>query len=243
LVDTSSENPQVALKDRSLGKRIARGSLHNEVVSVLRDMIIQDELPPGTRIPEAALCEMLGISRTPLREAIHVLASEGLVTPLPRRGAVVATPTLEEIQGLLLAISAIESACAPLACQNFSQAEIAKIRSLHERLTQYEKRGNRKKYYETNLAIHEAIVAGTRNSFLIELHRSLSLRILRVRFFIDIPKSSWNRALGEHDRIVEFVESRQGDELGKLLLHHFEGAWRDCEAALSELGEADNGAG
>lgn len=231
MVDTTLDSSRSSGR-RSLGRRIARGSLHDEVVSVLRDMIIQDELKPGTRIPEARLCEMLGISRTPLREAIRVLASEGLVTPLPRRGAVVATPTAEETEGLLLAIGALEAVSAPLACANFTAEEIAGIRALHERLKQYSARGNRKKYYETNLAIHESIVAGARNSFLSELHSSLSLRILRVRFFIDMPEASWARALGEHEKILEYVEARQGDRLAQLLLKHFKGAWNDCEATL-----------
>lgn len=223
-----------AVGDRLLDKRIHRGSLHSEVVSVVRDMIIQDELPPGSRIPEAKLCEMLGISRTPLREALHVLASEGLVTPLPRRGAVVATPTLDETKGLLLAIGAIESACAPIACANFTEDEIKHIRGLHERLLQYEKRDNRKKYYETNLAIHEAIVAAARNNFILDLHRSLSLRILRVRFFIQLPKTAWGRALSEHMKLLELVENRRGEELADLLLDHFKGAWHDYETSIPE---------
>src|ERR1700704_141461 len=112
-------------------KQIVRGNLHDEVVTILRDMIIQDELPPGTRIPESQLCAQLGISRTPLREAIRVLASEGLVKPLPRRGTIVATPNPAEIQGLFFAIGAIESACALLACENFTAADVDDILKLH----------------------------------------------------------------------------------------------------------------
>ena len=235
----SSEMSRFPASSRSLSKKITRRSLHDEVVSVLRDMIIQDELSPGSRILEAQLCAMLGISRTPLREAIRVLASEGLVTSLPRRGAVVATPTSEEIQGLLLAIGAIEAACVPLATQNFTDDEIAKIQAIHERLRQYNARGNRKKYYETNLAIHESIVSATRNKFLSELHRSLSLRILRVRFFIEIPKSSWDRAFGEHEKILEYVETRQGEKLAQLLIEHFKGTWRDCEGTLAQFATPD----
>jgi DNA-binding GntR family transcriptional regulator len=111
------ESTQVDAAVPSLNRKlINRGTLHDEVVAVLRDMIIQDELQPGRRIPEKALCEQLGISRTPLREALRVLASEGLVTPLPRRGAVVAEPSADEIQGLFYAIGAMESVCAELAC-------------------------------------------------------------------------------------------------------------------------------
>src|ERR1700732_1964752 len=107
--------PRRVVAETAGRKQIVRGNLHDEVAAVLRDMIIQDELPPGTRIPEGDLCTQLGISRTPLREALRVLASEGLVRPLPRRGAIVATPSVDEIQGLFFAIGSIESVCVLLA--------------------------------------------------------------------------------------------------------------------------------
>ena len=232
MAEPASDNYRLPASARAFRKRISRGNLHDEVVEVLRDMIIQDELSPGMRIPEAELCALLGISRTPLREAIRVLASEGLVTPLPRRGVVVATPTPEEIRGLLLSLGAIESVCAPLACENFTAEEIRKIRQQHERMMRHHARGQKREYYETNQTIHEAVIGGARNSFLSDLHRSLSLRILRVRYFIDLPKTAWARALGEHEQILECIEKRNGKKLASLLLEHFEGTWRDFERTL-----------
>jgi DNA-binding GntR family transcriptional regulator len=214
-------------------KQIVRGNLHDEVAAVLRDMIIQDELPPGTRIPEGDLCAQLGISRTPLREAIRVLASEGLVKPLPRRGAIVADPDAEEIQGLFLAIGAIESVCARLACVNFTAEEIDNILRLHKRLVQLHGTGQRsKEYFRANLAIHQAIVRGARNRLLAELHQSLSVRILRARFFVDMPKAAWSRALMEHEKIAALVQKRDARNLSELLLHHMIGSWRDFEVTL-----------
>jgi DNA-binding GntR family transcriptional regulator len=213
--------------------QIVRGTLHDEVVAVLRDMIIQDELHPGSRIPEAELCTQLGISRTPLREALRVLASEGLVKPLPRRGAIVAEPTPDEIQGLFYAIGSIESTCAQLACVNFTDLEIENVLKLHKRLVQLYARGQPSKdYFRTNQAIHQAIVLGARNQFLVELHNSLSLRVLRVRFFIDVSKSAWKRALAEHEQIAALVQRRDGRKLSELLLRHMIGSWRDYEVTL-----------
>ena len=214
-------------------KQIVRGNLHDEVVAVLRDMIIQDELPPGARIPEAELCAQLGISRTPLREAIRVLASEGLVKPLPRRGAIVAEPSLDEIQGLFFAIGAIESVSAQMACINFTDAEIENVVKLHKRLVQLHARGPRSKdYFRTNQAIHQAIVKGARNKFLAELHNSLSIQILRVRFFIEASKTAWSRVLAEHEQIAALVQKRDGTKLSELLLRHMMGSWRDFEVTL-----------
>jgi DNA-binding GntR family transcriptional regulator len=225
--------PRAAAQGAGGRKRIVRGNLHDEVAAVLRDMIIRDELPPGTRIPESDLCVQLGISRTPLREAIRVLASEGLVKPLPRRGAVVATPDPDEIQGLFFAIGAIEAVCAQLACVNFTAAEIENILKLHKRLAHLHAQGRATtEYFRTNLAIHQAIVRGARNDFLAQLHQSLSVRILRARFFVNMPKAAWTRALREHDEIAALIQKRDAVRLPEVLTQHMIGSWRDFEVTL-----------
>jgi DNA-binding GntR family transcriptional regulator len=216
-------------------KLINRGTLHDEVTAVLRDMIIQGELAPGKRIPEKALCERLGISRTPLREALRVLASEGLITPLPRRGAIVAEPSSDEIQGVFYAIAAIESICAKLACENISDAEIENVLKLQARLVHLIAKGQQrtKEYSNVNQGIHEAIVKGAGNAFLGELHRSLVIRILRVRYFIDVDKSTWDRAVEEHEQIADCLKRRDGKKLSEAISKHIMGSWRVFEKTLN----------
>lgn len=216
---------------RLAGNRIERGNLHGEVVAVLRDMIIQDEMPPGTRIQEAELCLRFGISRTPLREAIRVLESEGLVTLLPRRGAVVATPTRDEIQGLFYALGALESVCAPIACVNFSKADIQFIEREHAAMLDHHVNGGLKDYYRANRSIHQRIVQGSGNQFLIDLHGSLSIRIMRDRYFVDVPAQAWARALKEHEEILSLIKTRNGAKLAELLQRHMTGSWKDFEAS------------
>lgn len=221
-----------AAKSPSAQARIQRKNLPDEVAALLRDMIIQDELAPGAHIQEAALCERFGISRTPLREAIRVLVAEGLVTPLPRRGAIVATPTPEEIQGLFYALGALESVCAPLACENLTAADIEALERQHTTMLAHYKRRQMKSYYRANQAIHQGIVRAARNPFLADLHGSLSLRILRARYFIAMPTSSWSRALREHDEMLTLVRARDGRRLAELMLRHMLGSWRDFELVL-----------
>src|SRR5258707_14648295 len=79
---------------------ILRRSLHDELATRLRDMVVEGELKPAQKIPEAELCERFGVSRTPMREALKVLAREGLINLLPNRGAGVAKVTVQEIKGL-----------------------------------------------------------------------------------------------------------------------------------------------
>ena len=233
---------------------IQRGTIHDEAVVVLREMIIRAELPPGQRIPEADLCRQLGISRTPLREAIRVLVSEGLVTLVPRRGALVAKPTPEEIQGLLYTLGAIESFCAPLMCKNVAEDEIRDIERLHVAMLAHRAHGRTSDYYHANQAIHQSIVSGAGSKFMAELYRSLSLRVLRVRYFLVLPESSWSRAIQEHEKILRLIKKRKGPELAALMLKHMIGSWQDFEqtftrttqdgeAALSRKPSAERRAG
>jgi DNA-binding GntR family transcriptional regulator len=195
-------------------------------------MIIRGELQPGQRIPELELCRQLGISRTPLREAIRVLATEGLVSLVPQRGALVAKPTPEEIQGLLYTLGAMESVCAPLMCERVTDKQIQAIEKHHTLMLEYRAKGLASQYYRENRAIHEAIISGAGNAFMSELYRSLELRVLRVRYFLELPNESWARALREHEEILRLVKARKGAELAALMLTHMRGTWVDFEEAM-----------
>jgi DNA-binding GntR family transcriptional regulator len=211
---------------------VERTTLPQNAAERLRQLILDGELAAAERLNERVLCERLGISRTPLREAIRVLVSEGLVTLLPRRGAIVATPTADEIQGLLYALGALEAVCAPLACENFTDADIEAIKRQHKAMMAHHARGRIKDYYRANQAIHRSIVRGARNAFLAELYDSLSLRVLRARFFIDLPKTSWSRALREHEQIITLVQKRDGRKLAEVMLQHMNGSWTDFELSF-----------
>jgi DNA-binding GntR family transcriptional regulator len=200
-----------------------RGNLHHEAVVILRRMIIEGELEFGQRIPEAALCAQLGISRTPLREAIRILSSEGLVTLLPRRGALVATPSMDEVRGLFIALGALESAAAPLACDHLTVADVEDIKALHAVMIEAGRAGCKRDYSLANQSIHASIVAGARNAFLSQLHKSLTVRLSRVRFFVETPPQAWRRSVDEHIAILAALNARDGRRLAACLadnLHH-----------------------
>jgi DNA-binding GntR family transcriptional regulator len=228
-----STNEQLGPGSAKTPTLIQRGTIHDEAVVVLREMIISGDLPPGQRIPEADLCHKLGISRTPLREAIRVLVSEGLVTLVPRRGALVAKPTSEEIQGLLYTLGAIESFCAPLMCKNVSDEDISNIEREHMTMLAHRAHGRNSDYYQANQAIHQSIVSGAGNKFMAELYRSLGLRVLRIRYFTALPASSWTRAIKEHEEILRLIKRRKGPELAAVMLKHMIGTWKDFEQTFT----------
>ena len=114
----------------NLTETIKRPSLHEELVERLRNLVVEDALKPGEKVPEKDLCESFGVSRTPLREALKVLASEGLVVLQANRGARVAKVTLKELENTFPVIAVLEQLAGELACRNLDDAGIATRRLL-----------------------------------------------------------------------------------------------------------------
>ena len=139
-------------------ERIARPSLHEAIVTRVRDMIIEGDLAPGTRIHEGQLGNKLGVSRTPLREALKFLASEGLIELSPGRGAVVRQFSAKDVQDSLIVIGELEALAGRLACRNATDADICEVRAMHDRMMELYADRNRLPYFKLNQRIHSAIV-------------------------------------------------------------------------------------
>jgi DNA-binding GntR family transcriptional regulator len=213
-----SETLRASASDRLTGGR--RANLHDTVVGRLRDLIIEGTLAPGARIAERQLCESLGVSRTPLREALKVLAFEGLVELLPNRGARVARLDDSDIENMFQIMGALEALAGSLACTHISEAELAEIAALHyEMLAQY-MRHDLPGYFRLNQAIHAAIVAAARNPILAVIYQSLTARIRRARYFANLSDERWRHAVEEHEAILQTLQARDGPRLARLLEEH-----------------------
>lgn len=199
---------------------IARKSLHDEVVDRLRDMIVEGELDANTRINEKMLCERFGISRTPLREALKVLASEGLVELMPNRGATVASFTSEDLDETFPIMGALEALSGELACQLISDTEIAEIRAMHYQMILHYQKGELHEYFHINQAIHEKILAAAHNTTLANIYRGLAGRVSPARFRANMSKPRWAEAVEEHEMILKALEARDGTSLSRLLKAH-----------------------
>jgi len=211
---------------------ITRRSLHDAVVTRLRDMIIEAVLAPGTRIHEGRLCDSLRISRTPLREALKVLAAEGLIELMPNRGAVVRKPTPPEVLDTLKVIGALEALAAELACANASDAEIAGVRAIHARMLELYGRRDRLEYFKLNQDIHSTIVRLSANRVLAATHDTLQARIKRVRFIGNERDSQWHDAVAEHEEMIQALCARDAKRLGTVLRLHMENTWKRVRDAL-----------
>jgi DNA-binding GntR family transcriptional regulator len=197
-------------------------SLHDETLSRLRDHIVEGNIPDGGRILERELCELLGISRTPLREALKVLASEGIVELLPNRGARVRALSEQDLQELFDLMGGLEALSGRLACENITDAEIAEIERLHHEMYSFYLHKDMHNYFRTNQAIHQKILEASRNHTLQATYATLAGRIRRVRYSANFArdKERWGEAVREHELILDALRRRAGSELGEILFRH-----------------------
>ncbi len=161
--------------------------MHDEVVSRLRHLLTEGEIPPGARIPERELCASLSISRTPLREALKVLAAEGLVMLLPNRGSRAAKLTQKDVKDLFEVCEALQATAGELACPRISDQQLHEIAALQANMVEHYRARDLLSYYRCNRLIHESIVRAADNAVLAGLYESISARIRRARFITPYP--------------------------------------------------------
>ncbi len=207
-------------------------SLHLRVADQLRDKITYGELAPGLRLTERVLCEELKVSRTPLREALKTLASEGLVELLPNRGAMVTPMTLADTAQTFEVLRVLEGLAGELACERANVADRAQLRELHERMRICYRNGEREDYFELNQTIHARLFLLSANPVLSSTQHKLNLRLRRARYFANVSQDRWDHAMQEHDQIIAALEARNGKRLRALLEEHIS---NKCNAVLAAL--------
>lgn len=191
--------------------RLVPNSLHHEVASTLREQIFAGTLAPGSFLDEAALCERLSISRTPLREALKVLTSEGLLRHEPRRGCFVSEVTEQDLDDIFPVIALLEGRCAYEAARNASDADLAELAVLHDRLGEHARVGHVQDYYATNFAIHEAIIALADNRWLAQAIADLR-KILKLSRLQSLgAPGRMAQSLAEHLTVFAALKSRDSE--------------------------------
>lgn len=200
--------------------KVERQRLHDMVVEHLRSFITEGVLAPGKKLNERELCETLGISRTPLREALKVLAVEGLIEINPNRGASVARMSELEIRETFELMSGLEAFAGELACERITVQEIEEIKALHYAMVVSKNQNDLPGYYQRNRAIHNLINLAARNSALRQVYLSLNRRIHALRFLSNHQAPKWERALHDHEQMIEALEARDGKRLSTIMRHH-----------------------
>ncbi|MBC7648396.1 MAG: GntR family transcriptional regulator [Vitreoscilla sp.] len=191
--------------------RLVQSSLHQEVASTLRGEIFAGTLAPGSFVDEVALCERLKISRTPLREALKVLTSEGLMRHEPRRGCFVNEVTEQDLDDIFPVIALLEGRCAYEAARNASDADLVELTVLHDKLQGHARAGRITDYYATNFAIHEAIILLANNRWLSQSIADLR-KILKLSRLQSLgAPGRLKQSLSEHMTVFAALASRDSE--------------------------------
>ena len=199
---------------------ITRKSLHSEVTDRIRQLIVESHLQPGQRVPELEISRDLGVSRTPIREALKVLAAEGLVEVLPLRGAMVKTFSKKDATDMLALMAVLEIFAADKACKA-DQKKVDQVLALQARMSLLHAKGKRSEYFEVNQQIHDAIVAMADNESLSLVHSALSKRMRSLRFSGNSTPDNWRNALKEHEEIAAALQQRDTKKIKKAVGLHF----------------------
>jgi DNA-binding GntR family transcriptional regulator len=186
-------------------------SLHHNAAEQLRELIFNGQLAAGSYLDEPKLCELLAISRTPLREALKVLASEGLVRHEPRRGSFVSQVTEQDLDELFPIIAMLEGRCAYEAALRASPADVAVLTALHEQLTEHAKNQAIQAYFKTNYAIHEAIITLANNRWLSQVIGDLR-KVLKLARLQQLSASGrLEQSLSEHLAVFAAIKAKDAN--------------------------------
>ncbi len=183
-------------------------------------MIIEGHLMPGAHVNESRLCAELGVSRTPMREAIRMLAGEGLILLRPGRSTQVRSFTTDEVRDMLDVIAELEALAGHKVCAAATDAQISDILDTHGRMLDHYLAGERLTYYKLNQQIHSMIVEASGSTTLAEFHGLLQSRMKRIRFVGNSAPEKWRSAVREHEEMIEALRIRNGDALAEVLRRH-----------------------
>lgn len=214
---------------------IPRLALHEQVVDRLRDMLVEGLVQAGAKLNERVLCERLGVSRTPLREAIKLLAAEGLVELVPNRGAVAVKLSEADLNATFEVLSPLEALAGELAAQRIDAHELAEIKALHYEMLAHHARQDLGGYYRLNALIHSAIIRAAGNPVLITTYETINARVQPLRYRSNHIAGEWKRAVEDHEHMMLALSTRNGAMLRDVLVEHLKHTQLSAVGALREL--------
>ncbi len=206
-----------------------RRSLSEETADTLRELILLEKVAPGTAIPERDLAELLGISRTPMREAMRLLEIEGLIEYSATRRPFVANPSIEMIKHYLSVIGSLEALGGELACAIATDAQLEHLQHLNAQMQNTSDTEDPLDFFKLDMDFHSSIVAYSANPPLIETHRQYNGRLFRARFVSSRMRLKRSQTLSQHQQITDALLERNASKTAQYLRNHLESAVENIE--------------
>lgn len=201
-------------------RAIKRNYLHDTAALQLREMIAKGDIKPGDWLNEGELALNFGISRTPMREAIKMLAAEEMLEIVPNHGPRVKLIEKSELKDMLEIIAVLEATAGEQACALITDAEIEELQAVHDDMIRSWDTENHEGYFSRNRRIHNEIVRISGNITLQRLYHSLSGRIQVARYSSNKTIEQWRKAVGEHEGMLRLLRERDGNALFDLMREH-----------------------
>lgn len=220
---------------REFGAIGRRPSLAEEAAATLREFILLGKLEPGIAVPERNLAEALGISRTPLKEALRILENEGLIVYGPTRRPRVADPSLDELAQNLAVLGSLEALSGELACANATNDELEKVARLEESMRVADEDTDALEFFGWDMEFHTTIVESARNAPLLKTHRAYNARLWRARFISSNSRTARDRTLMQHADILAALQSRDGKACARCMRGHLESAISNISVAFATM--------
>lgn len=196
--------------------------LRDVVFHTLRQAILRGELKPGERLMEVKLANKLGVSRTPIREAIRKLELEGLVLMIPRKGAEVAEITEKSLRDVLEVRKALEELAVQLACDRITEEEIGQLEGAVEELKKSLKSGDITKVAEADVHFHDILYMATDNKRLIQLLNNLREQMYRYRIEYLKNDEVHPVLLQEHEDIICHIRKKEKEKATEVMCRHID---------------------
>jgi DNA-binding GntR family transcriptional regulator len=217
---------------------IPRPALHEQAAHRLRQMLVENRIAPGAKLNERELSEVLNVSRTPLREAIKMLAAEGLVELLPNRGAIALALSEADVVNTFEVMAGLEAQSGELAAQRITDAELNEIKAMQFEMMAAHTRRDLPAYYRLNAAIHSAINAAAKNPVLAATYNQVNARLQALRFRSNQDEEKWRDALQEHEQMVAALSARDPAAMRAVMSMHLAHKLATVIQQLRDAGEA-----
>ncbi len=185
-------------------------TLREKILETIREAILKGNLKPGEKVAEPELAERFGISRTPIREAFRQLESEGYLTVIPRKGAVVAALSERDVEEFYAIKSILEGYAAELATAKLTDKEIEKLEVINERLRQLAGEGDVKSFFRVHNEFHDTFIKAADNSKLYDMIQQLGMKFNRLRIASLSVSGRMDISVEEHDKLLEAFRQRDG---------------------------------